>query len=90
MLALLAAALVAAVPPAPVATKKPVVDEYHGVKVTDDYRWLEANDDSVKAWSDGQSAHTRAVLDAMPALPKVRARIDTLIRSNSVAYFGLQ
>ena len=90
MLALLAAAFVAAVPPAPVAPKKPVVDEYHGVKVTDDYRWLEAHDDTVKAWSDGQNAHTRAVLDAMPALPKVRARIDTLIRSNSVSYSGLQ
>ena len=76
-------------PPAPVATKKPVVDEYHGVKVTDDYRWLEANDDAVKAWSDGQSAHTRAVLDGAPHLADVKARLDALIRSNSIGYAGL-
>jgi prolyl oligopeptidase len=33
----------------PTATKQPVTDEYHGVKVVDDYRWLE----------DGKSAETR-------------------------------
>ena len=39
----------------PPATKKePVKDTYHGVTVTDDYRWLEDwNNPQVKAWSDG-------------------------------------
>jgi prolyl oligopeptidase len=38
----------------PPATKRPVTDEYHGVKVVDDYRWLE----------DGKSAETKQWLAA--------------------------
>jgi prolyl oligopeptidase len=38
----------------PSASKRPVTDEYHGVKVVDDYRWLE----------DGKSAETEQWLAA--------------------------
>jgi prolyl oligopeptidase len=80
----------AATATAPIAAKKPVVNEYQGVKVTDDYQWLEANDDAaVKAWSDGQNAHARSVIDALPHVADIKARVDTLIRSNSIAYYGL-
>lgn len=76
--------------PLPETPKKPVVDEYHGVKVTDDYRWLEdAGDPTVKTWSDAQTAHARAFLDAIPYREGVRRRLDTLIRSSSESYFGL-
>lgn len=76
--------------PIPETPKKPVVDEYQGVKVTDDYRWLESADDAaVKTWSDAQTAHARAFLDAVPFREGVRARLDTLIRSSSESYFGL-
>src|SRR5688572_7933866 len=52
---------------APSAAKKPVKDVYHGVTVTDDYRWLEdAKDPAVKAWSDAQNAYARKHLDAVP------------------------
>ncbi|MDZ4289933.1 MAG: hypothetical protein U0984_18350, partial [Prosthecobacter sp.] len=51
----------------PPTVKKPAIDEYHGVKVTEDYRWLEAADDlAVKAWAEAQNRHTRAYLDALP------------------------
>src|ERR1700737_429309 len=53
-------------PPIPVTPKKPVVDEYHGVKVTDDYRWLENWDDpAVREWSDAQNRRARASLDGL-------------------------
>jgi len=46
--------------PLPQAPKKPVTDEYQGVKVEDNYQWLEQDDDpAVKTWSDAQSRHTR-------------------------------
>ena len=91
-LALLAATPSAAAPavPLPETPKKPVVDEYQGVKVADDYRWLEnASDPAVKAWSDAQTAHTHAFLDALSFHEPVRKRLDTLIRSASASYFDL-
>lgn len=51
-------------PPTP---KKPVTDTYHGVNVTDDYRWLENFDDpAVKQWASAENQYARAVLDALP------------------------
>lgn len=80
----------AAAVPAPVAGRVPVADTYHGVTVTDDYRWLENGDDpKVKAWSEGQNAHARAFLDALPGAKELRARIEKLLttRPASVGRF---
>jgi prolyl oligopeptidase len=77
----------AAALPAVATMEKPVVDEYHGVKVVDPYRWLEdSNDPAVKAWSNAQNARTRAYLDSLPRRAEVRQRVDQLIRSNSISY----
>ena len=47
-------------PPPPATPKRPVTDEYQGVKVVDDYRWLENPSDSeVRQWSDAQNSRTR-------------------------------
>ena len=87
LLAPIAVFAAAALPPLPDTPKKPVTDEYHGVKVTEDYRWLEDSADPVvKQWSAAQNAHARAYLDGLPGYAAVRARVDQLIRSNSIAY----
>ena len=68
----------------PVAAIRTVVNEYHGVKVNDDYQWLEKGaDPEVKAWSDGQNAYTRKVLDGLPERAAVKARVAALLGSAS-------
>src|SRR5262245_33265944 len=67
-------AFAAATPPK--TEKRPVVDAYHGVKVTDDYRWLEnAGDPAVMEWAKAESAYARSVLDALPHVKEIRARV---------------
>ncbi|MCC6675811.1 MAG: S9 family peptidase [Phycisphaerales bacterium] len=85
---LAAASLALAGPPA--TTRQPTTDTYHGVSFTDDYRWLETWDDpSVKAWSEAQNTHARTVLDALPAVADIRARLTTLETGASADFFHL-
>jgi prolyl oligopeptidase len=75
----------------PDTPKRPVTDEYQGVKVTDDYRWLENWDDpAVKQWSATQNAHAREYLDHLPARAAIRARVAQLIAAGSASYYDLQ
>jgi len=77
----------AALPPIPDTPKKPVVEVYHGVSVTDNYRWLESNTSpEVKTWIDAQNLRTRAYLDNVPHRAEISARISELVHSNSVQY----
>ena len=75
----------------PVAARVPVVDEYFGVKVTDDYRWLEnATDPQVRLWTMAQNQYARAHLDGLPARPQVKQRVAALLEHASVDRFSLR
>ncbi len=88
--AALVALLSAALPPPPETPKRPVADEYHGVKVADPYRWLEDSaSGEVRAWSEAQNRRSRAFLDALPHLAEIRTRVTELVKSASVRYYGL-
>jgi prolyl oligopeptidase len=75
----------------PATPKKPVVDEYHGVKVTDDYRWLENWDDPVvRAWSDAQNQYTRAYLDGLSTREPIKKWLRETANATSVSYFSIR
>jgi prolyl oligopeptidase len=79
-------------PKPPDTPKHAVTDEYQGgVKVTDDYRWLENWDDAaVKQWSAAENARTREYLDHLAARPALRTRIAQLIAATSASYEDVQ
>lgn len=75
----------------PETPKKPVADTYHGVKVVDEYRWLEKLDDAaVKKWAEGQTAATRDHLDKVKSLSALRKRLKELMSNESPSFSGLQ
>jgi prolyl oligopeptidase len=77
--------------PPPATPKRPMVDEYHGVKVTDDYRWLENWDDpAVRAWSDAQNQHTRAYLDGLAVRETIRKWLREVANATSVSYYAIR
>ena len=81
--------LPAAEPSSPTA-KKPVTDEYQGVKVEDDYQWLEKDEDpEVKAWSDDQNQRTRAYIDKLPDRAKIEKQLAEWYAKTSPSYSGL-
>ncbi len=61
----------------PVATKSNQVDDYHGTKVADPYRWLE-NPDSPesRAWIQAENALTSRYLGSIPERAAIRARLE--------------
>ncbi len=65
----------------PDTPRQPVIDEYHGEKIADPYRWLEnADDPRVKAWSDAENASARAVLDGLPDVAYIRSRVGSILK----------
>ena len=60
----------------PVETpRRPTTTTYHGVDVTEEYRWLEdATSDETRRWTEAQASRTRSHLDALPHRAAVGAR----------------
>src|SRR6202040_3196820 len=60
----------------PHSTIEPVTDVFHGVPVTDPYRWLEDQDSPrTRAWIEEQTRYARFYLDNIPGRERIRERI---------------
>ena len=74
-------------PKPPVADRRPTSTTYHGVRVREDYRWLEdGKDEGVRRWSRRQNRYTRGVLDAIPGRAAAARRFRALFRKGYVLY----
>jgi prolyl oligopeptidase len=75
---------------APATAPLPVTDTYHGVQVSDPYRWLEdAHSPRVHAWSAAQDARTRRYLDALPQRAPIYEQLLRQISATSSSYRNL-
>jgi prolyl oligopeptidase len=83
----IAMSISAAVPP---TEKKPVTDEYHGVKVVDEYRWLEDGDSAaVKAWTAAQNQYSRTWLDSRLDRSEIESKLKALYAQDTPSHTGL-
>ncbi len=63
-----------------------VVDDLHGVKVADPYRWLEDGEKpEVKAWVEQQNVRTRMVLDHLPGRKEIGRRLGELLEIGRIS-----
>ena len=63
----------------PATRREDVVDTYHGVQVSDPYRWLEDPDsDDSRAWIAAQNALAESYLGSIPARGPIRQRLTEL------------
>lgn len=73
--------------PAPPQTRvEEVVEEIHGVRVADPYRWLEDQQSpETRAWIAAQNAYTDSLLDALPGREQLERRLTPLLQTASAA-----
>jgi len=65
--------------PYPPARKGDVVDDYHGTRVADPYRWLEDPDSpESRGWIDAENRLTEGYLSQIPQRAALRQRLTTL------------
>src|SRR5512143_3079916 len=63
----------------PAAQRGDQVDDYHGTRVADPYRWLEDVDaPDTRAWIDAQNALTLEFLAGVPEREPIRRRLTAL------------
>src|SRR3989454_813459 len=63
----------------PPARKSDVVDDYHGTRVPDPYRWLEDSDSpETRAWIDGENQITETYLSQIAERATIRQRLTQL------------
>jgi len=71
--------------------KVPVGSTYHGVTVTEDYRWLEdAESDQARSWTKAQDRLTRGYLENLPFRDAVHRRVAEVLVAEPVRYDALR
>jgi prolyl oligopeptidase len=73
------------------APQIPVTDRFHGVEVTEDYRWLEdAAAEETVAWTKAQQHRSQTYFGGIGGREALRARVEELLKSDRTAYQQLR
>src|SRR5260370_39254655 len=71
----------------PHSAVEPVTETFHGIPVTNPYRWLEDQDSPrTRAWLLEQTRYARRYLDATPGRAGIRDRIHELLRVETYGF----
>ncbi|MGH3388934.1 MAG: prolyl oligopeptidase family serine peptidase, partial [Actinomadura sp.] len=72
-------------PPYPPAPRQDIVEDLHGHRVADPYRWLEdARSDDTKKWLTAQDDLFHQAVDELPGRERLRARITELLGAGAI------
>lgn len=64
----------------PAARRDDIIDDYHGVRAPDPYRWLEdQNSPETRSWIEQQDAYSGPILDRLPGRDTIRQRLTALM-----------
>lgn len=75
----------------PKTTTAPAIDEYHGVKVIDNYQWLEKSDgNDVKEWTEKQNKFSAKHLEALPFREAIADRVKEIKSEKTKNYYAAQ
>jgi prolyl oligopeptidase len=70
----------------PKAEKRPLEETMHGVKIVDNYRWLEdGTSPETQKWVAQEMAYTRGVLDPLPGREAIHKRLTELLSIGSLS-----
>jgi prolyl oligopeptidase len=70
----------------PLAEKRPLVESLHGVKITDNYRWLEdGSSPDTQKWVAEEMAYTQKVLNPLPGRDAIHKRLTELLSIGSIS-----
>src|SRR5919198_1414819 len=69
--------------------REPVTTTYHGVEVTEDYRWLEESSERSNEWTAAQDARAREYMASLPVHEPIRRRFEQILKVESTAYAAL-
>jgi prolyl oligopeptidase len=70
----------------PKAEKRPLEETLHGVKIVDNYRWLEdGQSPETQKWVEEEMAYTRGMLDPLPGRDAIHKRLTELLGIGSIS-----
>ena len=68
----------------PMAEMRPLEETFHGVKVLDNYRWLEKNSPATQKWVEQEMSYTRSLLDPLPGRAQLHQRLTELLSIGNI------